>query len=429
MTSKLKRSLNLTQLAFYGVGSMVGAGIYSIIGPAAGDAGVHLWVSFILAGIAAVLTVLSYAELTSMIQEAGAEYQFMKAAFPRFKFPSFMAGYLIALNAAATSATVALAFAGYLSVFVDAPDFLTAFGLLVICTLINIAGIRQSVWVGIVLICIEVGGLLLLIGAGFTAGEIGRSFSEMPAWGDLGGIIGTTALLFFVFVGFEDVANLSEETIKPKQTIPKALLLSAVITSVMYVLVAIAAVSLATPEKLASSDSPLTLAVGSVAPWMGVALGIAALFATSSTALISLVSISRMLYGMARGGSMPKILSKTFKVRQTPWVAALALFAAASLLLTLGKVKTVASVSATGVLLVFTGVHVALIVLRFRKPAARRNFTVPLSIGRVPVLPIIGIILSLFLLVQFEWVVYAVAGGAVLFGALVYQGQKMLAKK
>ena len=121
MTQSLARSLSLTQLIFYGVGTIVGAGIYTIIGSAAGLAGTALWVSMLWAGAAAFLTALSYAELVSMLPKAGAEYQFLKAAFPKAPLVSFLAGFLIALNAAATSATVSLAFAGYLKVFLELP--------------------------------------------------------------------------------------------------------------------------------------------------------------------------------------------------------------------------------------------------------------------------------------------------------------------
>jgi basic amino acid/polyamine antiporter, APA family len=418
--SELKRSLNLTQLVFYGVGSMVGAGIYSVIGAAAGEAGYSLWLSFLFAGFAAFLTVLSYAELASALPKAGAEYQFMKTAFPSIRLISFMAGYLIALNAAATSATVAIAFAGYLNVFVKTPAILTAFLLLAACTAINISGIRQATWLSIALICIEVSGLLLAIFAGFFGGDIQNSFEAIPSFENAAGIFSATALIFFIFIGFEDVANLSEETNEPKKTIPRALLISVVLTSIMYVLVAFSIMTLSAPSDLAASDSPLTLATGSVAPWMGKSLAIAALFATASTALISLISISRLLFGMAREGDMPPLLSRTHSKRQTPWVAALALFGAACLLLPLGQVKIIASISSFGVLLAFIGVHTAMIALRFRCPDLKRGFKAPFSVGRVPLTPILGICIALALLTQFEMIVYLVGGGAVALGIFIH---------
>ncbi len=417
---ELARSLTLTQLVFYGVGTMIGAGIYSIIGAAAGEAGHHLWISFLLAGCVAFLTVLSYAELASMMTRAGAEYQFMKKAFPRWPLLSFMAGYLIALNASATSATVSLAFAGYLDVFVNVPAMVTAFILLAVCTMINIAGIRQSTKISVGLICIEVAGLLLLIWAGFRHGDIANSFPHAPATGDFSGIFIATALIFFVFIGFEDVVNLSEESHDPQKNVPRALLLSVGLTSLIYVLVALAVIAIAAPEDLAQSDSPLTLASAQAVPWTGPVLTVAALFATASTALISLISISRLLFGMARDGDMPKPLSKTLARRQTPWVAALTLFTASCLFLPLGEVKIVASISSMGVLLVFIGVHAAMITLRFQQPDLERPFRVPFSIGPLPVLPVLGLIMAAALLTRFEPLVYLVGGGAIGFGIATY---------
>ncbi len=426
MQEQLHRTLNLPQLAFYGVGTMVGAGIYSVIGTAAGEAGSNLWISFIFAGIAAFLTVLSYAELASMFQKTGAEYQFLMHAFPRRPLFSFMAGYLIALNAAATSATVALAFAGYLNFFVSVPTLLTAFLLLAACTAVNIAGIRESTWVSIGLICIEVAGLVIMIWSGFESGGMGKSLEASAGWDHAGGIFTATALIFFIYIGFEDVANLSEETIEPAKTVPRALIVSVIITSILYVLVSFSVIAISDPLALARSRSPLSDAAGAISPWRGKALAVAALFATASTALISLIAISRMLFGMAREGDMPKPLSRTWASRKTPWVAALVLFAFACLLLPLGEVKIVASVSSFGVLLVFASVHAAMIALRYVKPNMERPFRVPFSIGRLPVLPPIGIVVILSLLTQFEPIVYLVGGAAIALGLAVYFVQRRL---
>lgn len=177
MATELRRSLNLVQLTFYGVGTIVGAGIYSVLGAAAGVAGEGLWISLLFAGAAALLTGLSYAELVSLFPRAGAEYHFLKEAFPRWPLLAFLAGFLIALNASATSATVALAFGGYARVFADLPAWVPALGLLSTCTVINILGIREATWVSIGIICVEVGGLLLLIGAGWWRADVVASIA------------------------------------------------------------------------------------------------------------------------------------------------------------------------------------------------------------------------------------------------------------
>jgi len=427
MAAGLDRSLTLTQLTFYGVGTIVGAGIYSVIGAAAGEAGAGLWLSFLAATVAALLTALSYAELASMHSKAGAEYQFVKAAFPDATALAFLAGFLIALNAAATAATVALAFAGYLAVFVAVPALPTALALLTLCTVINIAGIRQSTSVSIGLICIEVAGLLLLIGGGFLAGDNLGEVTRLPETGLVSGVLSATALLFFMYIGFEDIANLSEEALRPTRDVPRALLASVAITSVIYVAVAFAVLAVVPPETLAQSQSPLTTAGAAIAPWLGTTLAVTALFATASTALIALISISRLLFGMARDGDMPSVLARTWSGRRTPWVAALVLFGAACLLLPLGEVKIVASVSALGVLLVFGLIQVVLIRLRYTAADRERPFRVPGAIGRFPLLPAVTLVIIAVLVTQFEPVVYAVAGGAAAAGLLVHALQRRAA--
>lgn len=420
MTDRLDKSLTLTQLVFYGVGTIIGAGIYSIIGAAAGEAGSLLWISFLAAGIAALLTALSYAELSSMFQKAGAEYQYLKHAFPRWRIIAFMAGSLIALNASATSATVSLAFGGYLGAFVDFPDVVAALILLMACTFLNIAGIRQATWVTIGMICIETAGLLLIIGGGIAAGDYSSNF-KIPSMGEggiAGGIFAATSLIFFVYIGFEDIANLSEEAVEPRRDVPRALLLSVLITSAIYILVALSVISLIEPAALAASDAPLREAGNAAAPWLGTAVAVTALFATASTALITLVSISRMLFGMARDGDMPRPLARTLPGRKTPWLAALALFGGACLLLPLGEIRIIASISAFGLLLVFIGIQAAVIRLRYTHPEQERPFRVPLAAGRLPLLPVAGIIMAALLLTHFDPKVYLVGAG-VIAGALV----------
>ncbi len=166
MAAGLKRSLSFVDLSFYGVGIIVGAGIYAVIGAAAAEAKEALWLSFLAAALVALITAASYAELASMFPSAGAEYQFLKEAFPRMGALAFLAGGLIAINTAATVATVALAFGGYLAIYVDAPVVIPAFFLVITATAISVVGIRESTWTSIALICIEVGALVLFAGAG-----------------------------------------------------------------------------------------------------------------------------------------------------------------------------------------------------------------------------------------------------------------------
>lgn len=409
----LKRTLGLTSLTFYGVGTIIGAGIYSVIGAAAGEAGRVLWMSFALGAFCAALTGLSYAELASTFPRAGAEYVYLRRALPGQRWASFGIGALVALTGATTAATVALSFAGYLGVFVEFPGLVTAAALLAACTALNIAGIKQSSRVNMVLTSVEAVGLVLVIGAGVRTPGFAESIAVTPHLG----VIPAAALIFFVYTGFEGLANLSEEAERPERNVPLALLLSLGITTVLYVLVALTTVALASPEELSASDSPLAMAAGNAAPWLGTTLGVIALVATANTALISFIVGSRVLFGMARAGEMPRSFARTLPGRRTPWVAALVLLGAAGVLLPFGAVEVVASLSSLVSLVVFVGVNLAVVLLRRREPDLERPFRVPLRLGWFPLLPGAGVAVSLGLMTQFAPRVYmgaAVAIAAVL---------------
>lgn len=419
MATELRRSLGLFQLTVLGIGTIVGAGIYSVLGAAAGLAGEGVWVSLLLAGLAALLTGLSYAELISLFPRAGAEYHFLRAAFPRLPALSFLAGFLMVLNAAATSATVALAFGGYCRVFVALPEWLPALALLLACTGLNLRGLRQASWVGTGIVAVEVGGLVLLVAAGVVHADV-ASAVHWPPVAAAPAVFLASSLIFFIYIGFEEVANLAEEARTPHRDVARAILLSIVFTTLLYLLVTWVVLALVPPATLAASDSPLTTAASAVAPGLGPVLAISALFSTASTALISLLSISRLLFGMAREGALPSWLGRLSTRRQVPWAASLALLAGSVALLPLGDVAVVASLASLGVLCVFAAVQLAVIRLRFSRPELARGFRVAGALGRLPLLPVLGLLLTLALLTQFEAKVYAVAALALLLGLALH---------
>ena len=168
------RFLVCSNLVFYSVGVIIGAGVYSVIGAAAGLAGASLWVSFLAGAAVALLTGLSYAEMTTSFPTAGAEYVYIRRGFPRARWASFAVGWIILFGGAATATTVAVAFGGYLRSFVNVPVMASAFALLAACTLVSIWGLRESSWLNIVFTTIEVSGLLLVIAAGQTQPQIAQ---------------------------------------------------------------------------------------------------------------------------------------------------------------------------------------------------------------------------------------------------------------
>jgi APA family basic amino acid/polyamine antiporter len=401
---RLRRSIGLPTLLFTGVGVIVGAGIYSILGAAAGLAGRGVWLSLLLASLPALLAALCYAELAARYPRAGGAYTYVRQAFPRSGSSAFVVGFAIAATEAATVATVGIAFGGYLSMFVPVPVWLSALGLIAACTAINLAGIRESSWVAIACTSIEVAGLIVILGAGVESGRFGAGALDVP-WPR---VPEAAALCFFVFTGFEGLANLAEETREAERRLPVALIASLAFTTVLYVGVALAAVALVSPRALAGSDFPLATAAGAAHPALSTVLAWIALFSTANTALITLVVGSRLLYGMADQGDLPALFGRTLSSRRTPWVAALVVGGAAAALLPLGSVAIVGSVSSLLTLAIFAAVGVALIAIRRQGGARGRGFRVPWSIARVPVPAALLVVSAPLLATRFEPQVHVV---------------------
>jgi amino acid transporter len=303
---QLKPTLGPVQLAFYGIGIIVGAGVYSVIGTAAGIAQQGLWLSFLIGAIVALLTGFSYAEMTTSFPRAGAEYLYLKRALPKSDWAAFGVGLLILMGGAATASTVAVAFGGYLKSFVDVPIWLSAVTLLVACTAFNIWGLRESSWVNILFTTIEVSGLVLVVAAGATKGGLYEPLLTSPSPGGFP----AAAIVFFVYLGFEGIANLTEEAREPSHDLPRAIFYSIGITTVLYVLVSLAVIALATPGELALSEAPLALAIQKTWPGATGTLSAIAIFATANTVLISLIASSRLAFSMGRDGEIPRSLER-----------------------------------------------------------------------------------------------------------------------
>lgn len=415
--AELKKSLGTLRLTFYGVGTIVGAGIYTVIGAAAGQAGYDLWLSFILAAVAASFSAVSYAELSSTFPNAGAEFIFLKKAFPKIHIPSFLTGWTIAFHSSATIAAVLLAFSGYLNVFFQFPSLLISYGALILLALISITGIKKSSTANIFMVSIQLLGLLILIVVGLTStGAPEKEFFQIESFENT---LAATATLFFIYTGFEHMAALGSEVKNPGKTIPRAFLLTMLITTIIYLFISFTILNISNPSKLANEDSPLSVAASNLNSWLPVVLAVAALFATANAAFSGIISISRLLFGMAKTGELPTFIEKTNK-QKVPWAATLIVLVAVGAFLLLGDIKTVAGMSSLGALLVFIAVNIALIVLRYKAPEQERPFKVPLSLGKLPVLPILAILISASLTIQYQWQVYAAFGGAIVVGVVLH---------
>src|SRR3990170_4349680 len=254
-TTTLRRSLGLLETTLGGIGIILGAGIYVLVGEVAGEAGNALWVSFLIA----------------------------------------------------TGAAVAVGFGSYLKTFIGVGTTPIAVGALVVATLIAFYGIRESVWTSMVLTLVEAGGLVFVIAIGVPhLGDVDLLESKAGATGIFGG----ASLVMFAFIGFEQIATLSEETRDASRVIPRALLLAIAVTATLYLLVALAAVSVLGWEALSDSDAPLASVASEVLGGRAEDfIAVVALFSTANTVLLLLVAASRLIYSMAARGSLPRFLA------------------------------------------------------------------------------------------------------------------------
>ncbi len=402
----LARRLGLTVLILYGVGDILGAGIYALVGKVAGIAGSAAWISFILSGILALVTGLSYAELSSRIPRSAGAAAFSARAFKNPLIPGLV-GILVLTSGITSSATVSLAFYGYLNEFIGLAQLPAAIGLLALINLVSFLGIHHSARTNNILTVIELFGLLLVIGVGLSYAlgqQESRPITEnlLDPHSDWGAIFLGVTLAFYAFIGFEDLANLAEEAKDPSRDLPRAILVSIALSTVLYLLVILTVLGVMSPEDAARSPTPLLDVMrigGIIIPPEGFAL--IAMIAIVNTGLANAIMASRLLYGMAHHRLLPAILMRVHPHRQTPWVAIGLTFALSVLLVVTGRVSILAQTTTLLLTLAFFMAHLSLIIVRKQQPSSAEIFRVP---GFIPYL---GLIFCVLLLTHFPLEAYS----------------------
>jgi APA family basic amino acid/polyamine antiporter len=420
----LERSVSLAEAVVYGLGIILGAGIYTLIGEAAGTAGNSVWISFVAAAAIASFTALSYCELSSIFPKSAAEYAYVKNAF-RSNILGFMMGWISLFAAMVSISAVSLGFAGYFVELVNVPIPLVAVSVIALLSIVNFLGIRESARLNIVLTVIAVVGLVLVVIMGLPfLGSVDYFASvepKLPLGSYLNNIAVAAALIFFAYIGFEDIANISEETMNATKAVPKAIILALAISTVLYVLVSISAISIVPWQALSQTSAPISLVAGAVlGPLGAIVFAVIALFATASTVLIILVAVSRLLYGISADHSLPEFISRVHSKTKTPFVSIALTSVVAMLFVLAGGLKDVAFITNFGIFTMFAMVNLSVIVLRFTSPAKKRPFRLRGSIGRIPVVSILGFLSSLFMLSRIEPASALVAAGFILLGIPLY---------
>lgn len=388
----LRRSLSLPLLFFYGLGTIVGAGIYVLTGEVAGEAGLGTPVAFALAALIAACTAFSYAELSARFPAAAGEAVYLKTAFLR-RLPAALAGWGVVAVGTVSSATLAHGFHGYLGLFLDVPAAVAVTGLIVLLGAIAAWGIRESAWFAAAVTCIELGGLAWVVISGADAlTTLPDRWPEMlPSAGGVTWIgLGAGAFLaFYAFIGFEDMVNVAEEVREPQRTLPRAIIGALLASTALYVLVALVAVLTVPMERLAGSPVPLAEVVRAGTDREPVWIGLVSLVAVINGALIQIIMASRVLYGMGLRGMAPARLARVHPARRTPLLATVGVTVAVLLFALALPLGDLARITSLITLLVYAGVNAALWRIRLRDGRASGSVAWPLWV------PVTGFLVSL----------------------------------
>lgn len=418
----LERHLGLFALIVYGVGDMLGSGIYALIGQAALMMGNAAWLAFVVSMVAALLTGLSYASLGSRYPRAAGAAYITQRAFG-FSFLTYVLGLSVVASGLTSFATQSRAFAGYLVGWAGlspASGVSVALGFILVLTLVNLWGMRESAWMNLVCTAVEVGGLVLVIAIGMRYwGSV--DYLEGPAGpsgdAELGAslVLSGAVLTFYSFIGFEDMINVAEEVKNPRRNFPIAVIVALAVTTVIYIGVSVSAVSVMDHAELGRSTQPLVAVVGKAAPGIPPGMFSAiALFAIANTGLLNYIMGSRMVYGMARQGLLPAALGRVHARRRTPHVAIFTLMAIVTALAISGNIGQLASATSAILLTVFIVVNAALLRLQGRADEPKGGFEIPRFV------PALGIVVNLIMLSHASGRALLTAAVLMAFIALLY---------
>ena len=394
--STLKRSMSLPMLTLYGLGTIIGAGIYVLVGEIAGHAGVFAPVAFLVAAVVAAFTGFTYGELAARLPFSAGEAVYVNAAFQR-KWLSALTGWAVVLTGVVSAAAMVNGFSGYFLVFVQLPEWWVVVTLTVVLGGIAGWGMQQSAWSAAIMTVLSVLGLVWVLVVAFSAIEITRIDLDdlLPplntaAWS---GIFVGGFLAFYAFVGFEDMVNVAEEVHHPKRTIPRAIFIALVISTLLYTLVAFAAVFTLPIDELQSSRAPLVDMMAMRGKGSENGIAVLSLMSVVNGALVQVIMASRVLYGMARHDLAPARFGHVNPVTRTPVLATgvtvLVVLAFALWL----PVSTLAQITSLVLLLVFAVMHLVLLRLKISSPRPDGINVIPLAWPAIGLLLTLGLIL------------------------------------
>lgn len=369
---KLNRTLGLPLLVLYGLGTVVGAGIYAVIGEVAAGAGVYTPLAFLVASVMALFSAMSLAELSARYPKSAGEAVFVREGFGLISL-STLVGLLVVLSGIVSAATIVNGAVGYVQDLAQIDRTVVVVVLVLFLGAVASLGVGQSVGIAAIISIIEVAGLLLVIWSG--RGELTNLPDVFAAAPPLdatiltGGILGGALLAFYAFIGFEDMVNMAEEVKDPVRNMPRAILLVLALSSFIYVALALVIVASMDMEALRESGAPLADVFAHTSGLDGSMISVVAILAIINGGLVQIIMGARVIYGLTQQGSLPKVLGRLNPKTRTPVIAT---FLVAGIVLTLALVGTLsglASVTSMLLLTVFTLVNLALLRIKSRGPS------------------------------------------------------------
>jgi APA family basic amino acid/polyamine antiporter len=434
----LRRAVGALSLTAMGLGAIIGTGIFVIIGEAISLSGPAIVLSFVLAGVTCVFSALSYSELASTIPVSGSAYTYSYATLG--ELVAWIIGWDLILEYGVSVAAVAVGWGGYLQSLLDSlfgisiPDSiagppgdggsfnLPAVFLVLAVTALLCVGVRESARTNAAMVAFKLGvlGLFVVLGAYallFHEGGGAGGFSPFATHG-FSGVVDAAALIFFAYIGFDAVSTSGEEAEKPQRDLPRAIIGSLLIATVIYVIVALVTVGLAPSSKLGGSEAPLADALkigGGYGSWAADILSLGALVAITSVVLTILYGQTRIMYAMTRDGLLPRGFGKLSR-RRTPVRITLAFGIAIALIAAFIPLTEIAKLVNIGTLFAFVLVNVGVIVLRRTQPDLERGYRVPF----VPWFPITGTLLCVYLMTKLEGLTWLRFGVWLVIGAAIY---------
>ncbi|SDG39625.1 APC family permease [Psychroflexus sediminis] len=406
---KLKRTLGFWDILMFGVGGIVGAGIYAIIGEAAALGGNMLWLSFVIAACVALLTGLSYAEFVSRFPDSGGSFEYIKQSLGP-KSALVMSVFMVFTGVVAAAA-ISISFADYLSRLWELPSWIIVIGIIGLMAVFNIFGAKHSSYFNSIATLITITGLAVIIGVCLPEfGSVDLTQLNSNGWT---GVLAGSALIFFSYIGFEDLVKMAEETKNPEKVMPRGILLSGLIVLLLYVLVAISSVSVLSWNGLAQAEGPLAAVIKTKLGSIGsTGLIIVALFATSKTILSNILGTSRLLYDIARDSKIKwlKKFTTISGIGNAPNYAIIAIALTAVGFGLLGNLKLVASISNIFIFIVFGMVNFSMIRYRYknRKDLKKAPFHIPMNVRNIPIPTLIAL---LTILILFGYNIYNLTQG------------------